>query len=50
MILYLSNDIFEIAKINIADNITSNWPNLNSIDDNNLELNIIRKEISKKEN
>lgn len=44
----LSNDIFEIAKINIADNITTNWPNLNSIDDNNLELNIIRKEISKK--
>ncbi len=44
----LTKDIFEIAKINIADNITSTWPNLNSIDENNLEVSILRKEVLKK--
>ncbi len=44
----LSLDVFEIAKVNIADNITKTWPNLNSIDEFNLEVSILRKEVEKK--
>ena len=44
----LTKDVFEIAKINISDNITKTWPNLNSIDENNLEVSILRKEVLKK--